>query len=675
MKKLFFHLLLSFSFVSTCISFAQAQVNVTFVLNTATISDTVRNTSTVTVSGSNAELTNWGAGIAMNNIGGDYWSKKISFNSGDTLVFEFRANGGWEYTINNPYGIDSLAYGGRVFIVGKQDTVLPLQFYNSSGITQAQYWRPYPEPGNDTLTVWVRVNMEGVMQNYTFGWTSADTDSVAIVGDSLNGAASDLDWKISHYLKKERNHYFFSGPIHFAKSKINFGDSITYHFRLGNLDRRSELQGKLNRKFQIPLNKIDTTLAYVYFDNVEGGRCRCGSDTCIVTFRVNMKRAIDDFGFSQGDTIVVQTGFFKTAAEVGRQKQINHIVGTLYQVTDTVMAAVGKTLDYQYYLLKNGSLAREMYLNTNYFGTNNAEAIVRQTYVTSKKFTVLDTSYSVIVPHYQPTFPGQVPLKSPVTVKWVVDMHPAYACIRDGATLRDVQGKVNVSVGDSIKSWGVAMNGPATNLPKVYPIGDWADWDKSLVADTSKRKMWDDGTHGDLKANDSLYTVEYTYPIGSINGKIFRFSIGGGNNENGEGKEYDYNHVKNFPDANPTITIYSQWGTINPLYYSFGNWIVDTILDVRKFNDGFPTNVLLTQNYPNPFNPSTTINYQLPVNGFVTLKIYDVLGREIATLVNEQISPGNHSAVWNASSFSSGVYFYRLTAGNYTNIKRMILVK
>jgi len=83
----------------------------------------------------------------------------------------------------------------------------------------------------------------------------------------------------------------------------------------------------------------------------------------------------------------------------------------------------------------------------------------------------------------------------------------------------------------------------------------------------------------------------------------------------------------------------------------------------------------LSQNYPNPFNPSTTIRYALPSSAKVKLAIYDLLGREIATLVNEEQSAGWKEVKWNAINFASGMYFYTLTAGNFVEIKRMMLIK
>jgi hypothetical protein len=88
-----------------------------------------------------------------------------------------------------------------------------------------------------------------------------------------------------------------------------------------------------------------------------------------------------------------------------------------------------------------------------------------------------------------------------------------------------------------------------------------------------------------------------------------------------------------------------------------------------------PVKYDLKQNYPNPFNPTTKINYDLPKDGFVMLKIYDVLGREVRTLVNEVKQAGYHSVDFDASTLSSGVYFYKLESGSFSDIKRMMLIK
>ena len=100
----------------------------------------------------------------------------------------------------------------------------------------------------------------------------------------------------------------------------------------------------------------------------------------------------------------------------------------------------------------------------------------------------------------------------------------------------------------------------------------------------------------------------------------------------------------------------------------------DVVTSVEEKNQ-LPTTYGLEQNYPNPFNPVTTIKYQIPEQSFVTLKVYDVLGNEIATLLNEEKPIGNYEVEFDASSLSSGIYFYKLQAGSFVETKKMILIK
>jgi hypothetical protein len=86
-------------------------------------------------------------------------------------------------------------------------------------------------------------------------------------------------------------------------------------------------------------------------------------------------------------------------------------------------------------------------------------------------------------------------------------------------------------------------------------------------------------------------------------------------------------------------------------------------------------NYKLSQNYPNPFNPLTVISYQLPVISNVTLKVYDILGREVATLVNEEKPAGSYEVQFNSSGMTSGIYFYQINAGDYSETKKMIFLK
>ncbi len=99
-----------------------------------------------------------------------------------------------------------------------------------------------------------------------------------------------------------------------------------------------------------------------------------------------------------------------------------------------------------------------------------------------------------------------------------------------------------------------------------------------------------------------------------------------------------------------------------------------TVTGVELAN-GLPTQFALEQNYPNPFNPSTNIKYQIPNANHVALKVFDVLGREVATLVNDQRSPGTYKVQWDASGVASGVYLYRLQAGSFVETKKCVVLR
>lgn len=109
------------------------------------------------------------------------------------------------------------------------------------------------------------------------------------------------------------------------------------------------------------------------------------------------------------------------------------------------------------------------------------------------------------------------------------------------------------------------------------------------------------------------------------------------------------------------------YGVINCYYSALITGVKKEEVNVKAFT--------LSQNYPNPFNPATTITYKLPKSSLVTLKVYDLLGREVATLVNEEKISGTYNATWNARDAASGIYFYKITAGGYSKVNKMMLLK
>jgi hypothetical protein len=269
-----------------------------------------------------------------------------------------------------------------------------------------------------------------------------------------------------------------------------------------------------------------------------------------------------------------------------------------------------------------------------------------------------------------PRFRNTATISQDVLVTLTCDVRPAIYQVMMGDTLVDIQGNVDITSAQQILDLGVAVNGPMS--------GNWDSWGASLMA-AENHKMWDDGTHGDEVAGDSIYTIQYQFNVDSndVVGQEFKFGIGGGDNEGG----YGNNHIENIDDSQSTFTMDAQFGSIDPVFYAA--WDFDTqtpVTGVERLTDEMPTEYALEQNYPNPFNPSTRIQYSLVRAQTVKLTVYNVLGREIATLVNEKQKPGVYNVTWDGTDMtgrqvSAGVYFYRIQAGSFIQTHKMMYLK
>jgi hypothetical protein len=140
----------------------------------------------------------------------------------------------------------------------------------------------------------------------------------------------------------------------------------------------------------------------------------------------------------------------------------------------------------------------------------------------------------------------------------------------------------------------------------------------------------------------------------------------------------------------PSITIWLKRGLMIPLkegtntvaIYGFWNWMNIDFIDIPNAtvlsvdnNSKIPTNYSLSQNFPNPFNPETSIRYSIPKQSHVTIKVFDILGREVTTLVNEEKNVGNYEVKFNSKKIASGIYFYRIQAGDFLSTKKMTVLK
>jgi len=690
MKKILLFAFVAFVVTASVLSpVAQAQrKNLTFIVNTATVPDTLKPTDNIVLVGTgkpadaDSIFTSWGAGQALTNIGGDYWKTTLGFEVGDTLIYKIRIRGdGWEQDLAGGDG-----GGHRYYTNVTSDTTFPVQFWNNGPSSNGQYFRPWTAVADSFISVYFRVNMEAVMDNGTFGWTSKDVDSVGVRGSGSGG--DDLSWGQTAYLKQETAPTnsagafgiaptsFFSGRLKFRKSNWHVGDTVYYKFLLGYNWGNDELQGGApNRIFKIPVGKADTTLPWVYYNN-EKPVLRSNADSCTVTFQTNMTTAANNGSFKIGtDTVQVQVGWFNTADSTRNVNLTRQGLTPVYKATVKMLSSANKFLDYQYYLVKAPNTIREYFYNFQFTGSVQSEQERRQFVVPSAAgaFTIKDTVVGLSDGRRQPYFASQRKFGQSVTATWTVDMRPAYYQIILGHdSLVAGQGTATVVHADSIAKWGVGINGPGVNLPNVLPVADWADWNSLMVADTSKRKMWDDGTHGDAVAGDSIYSAQFSYTTANNIGAVTKFGIQGSDNEGGFGN----NHLDNIDDSGPTTVIHSQWGSIDPVKYN--RWNYDThspILTLVVNRPGVPQVYALQQNYPNPFNPTTKIAFSIPSQMKVELVVYNILGQKVATLVNETLSAGGHEIPFDASRLASGMYLYRITAGQFSSVKKMMLLK
>jgi hypothetical protein len=224
-------------------------------------------------------------------------------------------------------------------------------------------------------------------------------------------------------------------------------------------------------------------------------------------------------------------------------------------------------------------------------------------------------------------------------------------------------------------------NTAITNLKGVYIAGSQTplQWPSAWApADTasggSLAKMYDDGqsAHGDLVAGDNIWSIILTFKQSDNVARNIEYKYGavftgvdtlnGGVSPVDNEAGYALNHKLLLDDVTGTQIVADVFG--------------GQVVSVQELpSSGIPETYSLSQNYPNPFNPSTNIQYSIPKSGHVSLKVYNLLGQEVATLVEGTQNAGTYVATFDASRMSSGIYFYRLMSGGFVEVRKMLLLK
>lgn len=667
-------------------------INVTFQGNSSTVEGFTDSTAVIQIRGGvreaggppghNQDVLKWSdQSPAIDNVGGDYWSGVIVFPDtmvGDTVDWKFGAT---QFDADGNPSDFWESNDNRVFILPANDTTIALA-YVSHGFDP-------PYTPSDSIDVYFRVNM---VNNPDF---NPDTDVLSIVGDLKSPTTvGDRMWSPGTYtLTREGgtsdywSYHYRVDSTSAAYASAGTVDSTYFRYAIGTgWDNNETILGQGmfpdNENRGVVIN-VDTTIAWVYWNN--SAPTKAGDDSVTTKFRTNMVNAINDNGFSLGDTLIVRYGY-EQSATFGEDTLVNEIGGNFYSTTVLLKnVGIGVPVVYQYYSVLKGQPIREIFFDSS--DPNQATSERRKVEVTvvyPTQLDVQDIEDSQTSMRRMPLFQNTERIGQDVTVTWTVDLRPAYyQVLLEGSTLLDTQGEISIGPLqlDSIFVWGVWMNGPA--------VGDWSnpaggDWGVDLRANPEKT-MYDDGaTGGDATAGDSIYSLQRTYyshpdSTGNTIGQVYKFGIYGGDNEAGE-LGFGNNHVANIDDSSPTSTIHTQFGSINTNFYSAWDFDQGGVSAIDDESGIVIRNPNLHANYPNPFNPTTTLTFELPKQMKVKLVIYDVLGREVNTLVNGDQKAGVHSVIWNGTNkrgyqVSSGIYFYRMTTDNYSRTLKMVLMK
>lgn len=223
-----------------------------------------------------------------------------------------------------------------------------------------------------------------------------------------------------------------------------------------------------------------------------------------------------------------------------------------------------------------------------------------------------------------------------------------------------------------------SVNGNAfQNVQTVHMAGSASplQWPSNWADDeiTKLIQLYDDGTNGDLVAGDKIFSRNVTFPQFTVLRVEYKYSINygiagqnDGTNDNEAG--FAQNHI---------LTMGRFWtsATVVDTFGQMGDSDVKDITTGVESEQNIVKAFALDQNYPNPFNPSTTIRFSLPEASFVTLKVYNLLGQEVATVVNENLNAGVHQVNFDAKNLTSGIYIYKISAGKYEASKKMLLIK
>lgn len=709
-KMLMAVVMFTLAFAST--AWAQAEsdtVSVTFTVNTSTVPDTVNAENySVYINGAikgagagqafaGGETITWDANATatLANVGGDYWSATYKMVAGDTLLYKYRykndllnesddENG--FATTNNPAGWDTRG------MVVTADTVLPVQYYNDRSDS--------PEPGTlapftskeDTLTVFFRVNVGSKVQQNSF---DPEVNKVAITGTpEFFGNAGD--WSTpKFYLEPEFTRgadVFYSGVVRVQKDTAAAIGSAIYKFILTDADGAiTAWDSDPNREITVPA--ADTTIHWDYFQREAPILDPLYDVNVAFEVSVGFLEGLGYFSSSVGDKLEVRGDDPMGWGTSDNNQMTFDDLDLSWKLTFPYTKAEGAVANYKYYI--NYDASRSDTSSPNYieaidiggadfgyeepistaggnrlvtFGTAPTQSAADD----GEKQNFNDVSTAAVI-NAEDT-PGGT-----MAVTFSIDMTNAMA-----DSLSRPFNPATDSLYLQLESKFTALTNDIVSGGGFFDESTQAEYEFLRYKPTGEGNIYE--VTLDMKfptLNDFGYVVRYGVPSDPLD----EMQVNGGGFAAGRrylqfiqplsseyigfdplfGETYDVSWPATF--KMPTV----EWKASDLPYESQPDYknFINPIEDLDEIGS-----YQLMQNYPNPFNPTTNISFVLPNAATVQLTVFNVLGQEVAKLVNNKtMTSGSHSVAFDASALSSGMYIYRLEAGNFVSSKRMMLIK
>ncbi|RMH63550.1 MAG: T9SS C-terminal target domain-containing protein [Bacteroidetes bacterium] len=665
---------------------------VTLRLNTATIPDTITTDSFIEVRGAvkgispvtlyDGNIIDWNASSTLEpaNVGGDYW--EVSFEIADTtdLTFKFYSQqaediglNGWEADPNPNIP------------PGSNDTTLTVHFFEVQGAfkdfppgNKGDYdWRPY-EPKEDTVAVWFRVYMnteEGQNDGYNRASSIVGVrgDPLDPDGDGPEPARGPLDWGMTKVMLtpelddvSKAGYHLYSGVAYYPADLA--GTEQAYKFFV-EPDGWEEGNVSGNRTFTVPAQ--DTTLHWVYYGNTAPlGSAQPVQSAIIFAVDLSPMEAIGVFDRARGDTLEVRGDFngWDCAGDGAPDDcLLDPVPGqNIYELVVPITAIPGATRNYKFFLNLDDEKFKQQF-GVEYVPSGWEEPISTQGANRTFVFEgIADGFQDLGVFNFNDVLPENIiPAGTSIDLTFSVDMSAALA--NEARPFNPDEDTVTVEIGDPIWAFTqgfVVEGGGAVKLTDVLQLTD----------DDA------DGVYsGTYTVVGPTYSgIQYKYAYGNRIDGTEDFVVEAGGTTSGSGRRRTRFIVPNADGSWPSAWAFNDAGETEvyqpegPLPFE-GNPAAAT--SIEPVDGELPTQIALTQNYPNPFNPTTSFEYTLDATTEVTVRVFDLLGRQVATLVDGMQQAGSYRVTFDASHLASGMYIYQLETPTRVLSKRMILLK